>query len=150
MVGKTIRLDAGSATIVGVLEPSVPYPAETEIIANVVTSPHHLSATMVTGRVRTSGSRRRGSETSSRRAQDRAAGAARRVGARLRRGGVLERRQPDPDADDAARSVLAIRAALGAGTSALRLTLLAESLLLCGAGALLGVLSARPMVAILT
>jgi hypothetical protein len=29
----------------------VPYPAETEIIANVVTSPHHLSATMVTGRV---------------------------------------------------------------------------------------------------
>src|SRR6202035_1374179 len=40
-----------SATIVGVLEPSVPYPAETQIIANVVTSPHHLSATMVTGRV---------------------------------------------------------------------------------------------------
>src|SRR5258708_27506361 len=37
--------------MVGVLEPSVPYPAETEIIANVVTSPHHLSATMVTGRV---------------------------------------------------------------------------------------------------
>ncbi len=39
-----------SATIVGVLEPSVPYPVATEIIANVVTSPHHLSATMVTGR----------------------------------------------------------------------------------------------------
>ena len=37
--------------IVGVLEPSVPYPAETEIIANVVTSPHHLDATMVNGRV---------------------------------------------------------------------------------------------------
>ena len=36
--------------IVGVLEPSVPYPVATEIIANVVTSPHHLSATMVTGR----------------------------------------------------------------------------------------------------
>ena len=34
-------------------------------------------------------------------------------------------------------------------TGALRRTLLAESLLLCGAGALLGVLSARPMVAIL-
>src|SRR5262249_2650569 len=46
-----IRLGSRSATIVGVLEPSVPYPAETEIIANVVTSPHHLSATMVTGRV---------------------------------------------------------------------------------------------------
>ena len=35
-------LGARSATIIGVLEPSVPYPAETEIIANVVTSPHHL------------------------------------------------------------------------------------------------------------
>jgi predicted permease len=44
---------------------------------------------------------------------------------------------------------LAIRAALGASTGALRRTLLAESLLLCGAGAMLGVLSARPMVAIL-
>src|SRR5438128_9851034 len=51
VIGKTVRLDTRSATIVGVLEPSVPYPAETEIIANVVTSPHHLSATMVTGRV---------------------------------------------------------------------------------------------------
>src|SRR6266508_399507 len=39
-----------SAVIVGVLEPSVPYHAETELIANIVTSPHHLSATMVTGR----------------------------------------------------------------------------------------------------
>ena len=51
VLGKTIRLGRRPATIVGVLEPSVPYPAETEIIANVVTSPHHLSATMVTGRV---------------------------------------------------------------------------------------------------
>src|SRR6516225_7854909 len=51
IIGKTVRLGTRSATIVGVLEPSVPYPAETEIIANVVTSPHHLSATMVTGRV---------------------------------------------------------------------------------------------------
>jgi predicted permease len=54
VLGKTLRLDsfAGSrtATIVGVLEPAVPYPVATEIIANVVTSPHHLSATMVTGR----------------------------------------------------------------------------------------------------
>jgi putative ABC transport system permease protein len=54
VVGKTVRLEgfsgARSATIVGVLEPSVPYPVATEIIANVVTSPHHLSATMVTGR----------------------------------------------------------------------------------------------------
>src|SRR6185369_2259261 len=45
---------------------------------------------------------------------------------------------------------LAIRAALGASAAALRRTLLAESLLLCGAGALLGVLIARPMVAVLT
>lgn len=51
VIGKTIRLGTRPAIIVGVLEPSVPYPAETEIIANVVTSPHHLSATMVTGRV---------------------------------------------------------------------------------------------------
>lgn len=51
VIGKTIRLGTRSATIVGVLEPSVPYPSETELIANVVTSPHHLSATMVTGRV---------------------------------------------------------------------------------------------------
>src|SRR5450432_1526605 len=51
VLGKTVRLDTRSATIVGVLEPSIPYPAETEIIANVVTSPHHLSAPMVTGRV---------------------------------------------------------------------------------------------------
>jgi putative ABC transport system permease protein len=54
VLGKTVRLEsasgARSATIVGVLEPSVPYPVETEIISNIVTSPHHLSATMVTGR----------------------------------------------------------------------------------------------------
>ena len=55
VIGKVIRLGSfeggRSATIVGVLEPSVPYPVETELIANIVTSPHHLSATMVTGRV---------------------------------------------------------------------------------------------------
>ena len=54
VLGKVVRLEGGqgarSATIVGVLEPSVPYPVATEIIANLVTSPHHLSATMVTGR----------------------------------------------------------------------------------------------------
>ena len=51
MIGKTVRLGDRAATIVGVLEPSVPYPSETEIMANVVTSPHHLDATMVDGRV---------------------------------------------------------------------------------------------------
>ena len=54
VLGKVVRLESYSgtrtATVVGVLEPSVPYPVETEIIANVVTSPHHLSATMVQGR----------------------------------------------------------------------------------------------------
>jgi predicted permease len=54
VLGKTVRLESYSgargATVVGVLEPSVPYPVATEIIANVVTSPHHLSATMVQGR----------------------------------------------------------------------------------------------------
>jgi putative ABC transport system permease protein len=50
VIGKTIRLGPRTATVVGVLEPSVPYPAATEIIANVVTSPHHLGATMVTSR----------------------------------------------------------------------------------------------------
>ena len=44
---------------------------------------------------------------------------------------------------------LAVRAALGAGTGALRRTLLTESLLLCGAGAVLAILIARPMVAVL-
>src|SRR5712664_1431116 len=51
VIGKQIRLGDRSATIVGVVEPSVPYPSQTEIIANIVTSPHHLSATMVEGRV---------------------------------------------------------------------------------------------------
>src|SRR5580700_6843413 len=54
VIGKVVRLEsysgARTAAVVGVLEPSVPYPMATEIIANVVTSPHHLSATMVQGR----------------------------------------------------------------------------------------------------
>jgi predicted permease len=54
VLGKVVRLEsysgARTAAVVGVLEPSVPYPVATEIIANVVTSPHHLSATMVEGR----------------------------------------------------------------------------------------------------
>ena len=44
---------------------------------------------------------------------------------------------------------LAVRAALGASSGALRRTLLAETLLLGLAGAAVGVLSARPMAAIL-
>src|SRR5712675_2906557 len=54
VLGKTVRLGSigdRSATVIGVLEPCVPYPQDTEIIANVVTNQHHLSATMVTGRI---------------------------------------------------------------------------------------------------
>src|SRR5262249_51854053 len=54
VLGKTVRLSSSSdrlATVIGVLEPCVPYPQDTEIIANVVASPHHLSATMVTVRI---------------------------------------------------------------------------------------------------
>src|SRR6202453_1704690 len=196
VIGKTVKLDSGDpsgarvATIVGVLEPSVPYPAETEIIANVVTSPHHLSATMVTGRVH------RMTELFGRLAPgvtlDQARAELQTVHATVvkehpeayspkadfRINAVLLRDQITSRARTVllvllaasvlvfviacsnvanlilARTVrregeLSIRAALGASTGALRRTLLAESLLLCGAGATLGVLSARPMVAIL-
>jgi predicted permease len=54
VLGKTVRLGSigdRSATVIGVLEPCVPYPQYTEIISNLVTSPHHLSVTMVAGRV---------------------------------------------------------------------------------------------------
>src|SRR5439155_19765503 len=33
VIGKTVRLGPSTATVIGVLEPSVPYPADTEIIA---------------------------------------------------------------------------------------------------------------------
>ena len=47
-------------------------------------------------------------------------------------------------------SELAVRAALGASRGALRRTLLAESLVLCGAGAVLGLVLARPLVAVVS
>jgi predicted permease len=190
VIGKQIRLGERSATIVGVLEPSVPYPADTEIIANVVTSPHHLSATMVTGRVHRMtelfGRLAPGATLESTNAELGTVYAAmirEHPEAYSQKGdnrihAVLLRDQITSGARTIlwvllaasvlvfiiacsnvanlilARSVrregeLAIRAALGASSGALRRTLLAESLLLCGAGAILGVLSARPMVAIL-
>jgi predicted permease len=190
LIGKTIRLGDRPATIVGVVEPSVPYPAQTEIIANIVTSPHHLSATMVEGRVhRMTDLFARlapGTDLDAARAELRAVHAAMvdqhresyAKKADFRIDAVRLRDQITSPARTVllvllaasalifviacsnvanlilARSVrregeLAIRAALGAGTGALRRTLLAESLLLCGAGAALGVLIARPMVAIL-
>jgi predicted permease len=190
VIGKVVRLGSRAATIVGVLEPSVPYPAATEIIANVVTSPHHLDATMVTGRVH------RMTELFGRLAPGADLEAA-RAELRAVHGAILaEYPEAYPSKDDfridavllrdqitssartvllvllaasalvfviacsnvanliLARSVrregeLAIRAALGASSRALRRTLLAESVLLCGAGAILGVLIAWPTVAVL-
>jgi predicted permease len=190
VLGKTVRLGRRAATIVGVLEPSVPYPSETEIIANVVTSPHHLSATMVTGRIHRMtelfGRLAPGADLEAARAELRAVHGAivkehpesYSQKADFRIDAVLLRDQITSRARTVllvllaaaalvfviacsnvanlilARTVrregeLAIRAALGASAGALRRTLLAESLLLCGAGATLGVLSARPMVAML-
>ncbi len=50
VIGQRIRLGPRPATVVGVLEPSVPYPEETQLIANMVTSPHHSLAMMNTSR----------------------------------------------------------------------------------------------------
>jgi putative ABC transport system permease protein len=195
VLGKTVRLGSGpmgtrSGTIIGVLEPSIGYPSDTEIIANVVTSPHHLSATMVEGRVhrmtelfgrlapgstleqaraelRTvygsmtaqhpdSYSKQADSQISATRLREQITSGARTVLLVLlaASGLVFVIAVSNVANLILARSVrregeLSIRAALGASPSTLRRTLLAESLLLCGAGALLGVLIARPMVAIL-
>ncbi len=50
VVGRDVRLGGVDATVVGVLQPTVSYPVETEVFSNIVTSPHHLEATMVTVR----------------------------------------------------------------------------------------------------
>ena len=190
VIGKTIRLDPRTATIVGVLEPSVQYPSQTEILVNVVTSPHHLSATMVTGRVHRMtelfGRLEPGVTLNQARAELRTDYAAMvrahpeayPASAHYQIDAVMLRDQITSGAKTIlwvllaasglifiiacsnvanlilARSVrregeLAIRAALGATTAALRRTLLAESLLLSVAGAVLGVLSAQPMVSVL-
>ena len=190
VIGRTIRLGDRTATIVGVLEPSVPYPTATEIIANVVTSPHHLDATMVEGRVHRMtdlfGRLAPGVDLDAARAELRTVHAAivkehpeaYSQQADFRVEAVRLRDQIISPARTVllvllaasalvfivacsnvanlilARSVrregeLAIRAALGAGTGALRRTLLAESLLLCGAGAILAIVIAQPMVVVL-
>jgi putative ABC transport system permease protein len=195
VVGKTVHLGAGDlgarlATIIGILEPSVPYPTETEIIANVVSSPHHLSATMATGRTHRMtelfGRLAPGADLEAARAELRAVhGAiltehpeayppksAFRIDAKLLRDQITSPARTvllvllaasalifviacsNVANLILARSVrregeLAIRAALGAGTGALRRTLLAESLLLCGSGAILGVIVALWMVPVL-
>ncbi|HYV06485.1 MAG TPA: ABC transporter permease, partial [Blastocatellia bacterium] len=190
VLGTTVRLGERSATIIGVLEPSVPYPQETEIIANVVTSPHHMSATMVMGRAHRMtelfGRLAPGADLEAARAELRAVHGALveehpeeypqkshfQIEAKLLRDQLTSPARTVLLlllASSAlifiiacsnvanlilARSVrregeLAIRAALGATAGALRRTLLAESLLLCGIGAILGVVIALGMVPIL-
>jgi putative ABC transport system permease protein len=190
VIGKQVRLSERTATIVGVLEPSVPYPADTELIANVVTSPHHLSATMVTGRVHRMtelfGRLAPGASLDQARAELRSAYSAMKkdhpeaypASGRFSIDAKLLRDEITSGARTVllvllaasglvfiiaccnvanlilARTVrreaeLAVRTALGASAGTLRRLLLAESLLLCGAGAILGVVSASPMVNIL-
>ncbi len=50
IVGTTVRLNDRLTPIVGVVEPAPKYPHADDIYVNTVTSPHHLSATMVTER----------------------------------------------------------------------------------------------------
>ncbi|HUB52094.1 MAG TPA: ADOP family duplicated permease [Terracidiphilus sp.] len=194
VLGKVVRLESYSgarqAAVVGVLEPSVPYPVSTEIIANVVTSPHHLSATMVQGRehrmTEVFGRLAPGATLDQARAELNTTYAAMmklypevykpedhytisvtrmhdQINSRANTvlwvlfaaSGLLfviassnvanlvlartVRREPE----------LAIRAALGASRSVLRRSLLAESMVLCGSGAIAAVLLAVPMVRVL-
>jgi len=190
VIGKTVQLGERSATVIGVLEPCVPYPQETEIIANVVSSPHHLSATMVTERTH------RMTELFARLAPGKTLDQARaelhsvyatmkkdhpeayskqgdfQISAKLLRDQITS----------GARTVLlvllgaaalmfivacsnvanlilartlrreqelAVRTALGASRGALRRMLLTESVLLCSAGAALGVWSAPYLIEVL-
>jgi putative ABC transport system permease protein len=50
VIGRVVRVNGRSVTIVGVVEPAPAFPGETDVFVNVVTSPHHLDATMVHGR----------------------------------------------------------------------------------------------------
>jgi predicted permease len=194
VIGKTVRLGsfqgARTAVIVGVLEPSVPYPVATELIANVVTSPHHLSATMVTGR------EHRMTEVFARLAPganlDAARAELRTTYAAMLAAHPEVYKPADHYKIDVTRmhdqinsrantilwvlfaasgllfviacsnvanlvlartvrreSELAVRSALGATTAALRRSLLAESIVLCGSGVLAALIIAAPMVAVL-
>jgi predicted permease len=194
VIGRSVRLEsvsgARTATIVGVLEPSVPYPVATEIFSNIVTSPHHLSATMVTGR------EHRMTEVFARLAPGATLEGARSELSTRYAAMVGSHPETYKSADHyqikvmrmhdqinaranmvlwvlfaaagllfviacsnvanlvLARTVrreaeLSVRSALGAGTAALRRSLLAESLVLCGSGVVAAMLLAWPMVAVL-
>ena len=190
VVGQAIRLGSTAATVVGVLEPSVPYPTETQIIANMVASPHHLGATMNTDR------KHRMTDLFGRLAPGATVDAARAELTNVHASMLsahpdayssqariqLQVRQLQEQIASPARTILlvlmaaaavvfiiacsnvanlilarsvrregelALRAALGASRGALRRTLLAESLVLCAAGAGLGLLLAEPLVSVL-
>jgi len=194
VLGKVLQLGSmmqtRSATIVGVLEPSIPYPANTDIIANIVTSPHHLSATMVQGRehrmTELFGRLAPEANLKSVRIELRTIYAAMmvehpevykpqyhfQVSARLLRDQINEQARiilwllfgaagllfaiacSNVANLILARTVrreseLAIRAALGGSAGAIRRSLLAEGLLLCGSGGAAGVLLAVPMFSVL-
>jgi predicted permease len=194
VLGKVVRLGSlgggRSAVVVGVLEPSIPYPAETEIIANIVTSPHHLSATMVQGRehrmTNVFGRLADGASLKTARAELRTVYGAMvaahpeayktenhfQIDARLLRDQINHNAViilyllfgasallfviacSNVANLFLARTVrreseLSIHAALGATSAALRRSLLAEGLVLCGSGGLAGMLVAAPTVAVL-
>ena len=50
VIGKRININSIVATIVGVVQPVTPFPEPTDVYANLVTSPHHLGATMTKSR----------------------------------------------------------------------------------------------------
>jgi predicted permease len=50
LVGRTLRVNDKVSTVIGVVQRAPHYPERTDVFVNMVTSPHHLSATMVTGR----------------------------------------------------------------------------------------------------
>jgi predicted permease len=194
VLGKTVRLgsflDSRGATVVGVLEPCVPYPQNTEIIANIVTSSHHLSATMNTDREHrmtdlfarlTPGTNlqlaraeldtvyeaikkehpeaypsKTHYQASAKLLRDELTSGARTILLALMAASLLVFVIACSNVANLilARTIrrdneLRVRTALGASTLDLRRILLAESLLLCGAGAAIGVVIARPMVAVL-
>ena len=51
VVGEVVDLGGSAAEIVGVVQQAPHYPERTDVMVNMVTSPHHLSASMVHGRV---------------------------------------------------------------------------------------------------
>ena len=194
VIGRNVRLGSDqqtrTAVIVGVLQPAVPYPVDTELISNVVTSPHHLSATMVTGRehrmTEVFGRLAPSADLDSARAELRTvyAGmlAAHPEVYKSRDHYQIDVKRMHDQINARANTILwvlfasslllfviacsnvanlilaravrrepemAVCSALGASNAVLRRSLLAEGLVLCGTGALAGVLIAIPMVAVL-